>query len=78
VYPASTQHQVATLPGKIFISYTLRDRQWAHWIGVTLRDNGYSPLVHEWEVDVGDDIARWMDESIAASDRFLGVFMDAR
>jgi TIR domain len=62
---------------KIFISYTSHDRDWAHWIGVTLRDNGYSPFVHEWEVGAGENIARWMDESIAAADRLLGVFTDA-
>jgi TIR domain len=62
---------------KILISYSSRDRDWAHWIGVTLRDNGYSPFVHEWEVGAGENIARWMDESIAAADRLLGVFTDA-
>jgi hypothetical protein len=65
------------VPGKIFISYTSRDREWAHWIGVTLRDNGFEPLVAEWEVGAGENIARWMEESIAASDRFLCVFTDA-
>jgi hypothetical protein len=61
----------------IFISYTSRDRNWAHWIGVTLRDNGYTPFVHEWEVGAGENLARWMDESIEAADRMLGVFTDA-
>ena len=65
------------MPGKIFISYTSKDRVWAHWIGVTLRDNGFVPLVHEWEIGAGENIARWMDESLAASDRLLGVFSDA-
>src|SRR5215468_6737200 len=59
-----------------FISYTSKDRVWAHWIGVTLRDNGFVPLVHEWEIGAGENIARWMDESLAASDRLLGVFSD--
>jgi len=65
------------VPGKLFISYTSEDRAWAHWIGVTLRDNGFVPLVHEWEIGAGENIARWMDESLAASDRLLGVFSDA-
>jgi hypothetical protein len=61
---------------KIFISYTTRDRAWAHWIGVTLRDNGFEPIVHEWEVGAGENIPRWMDERIKAADRLLGVFTD--
>ena len=64
-------------PQKLFVSYTSRDRAWAHWIGVTLRDNGFSPAVHEWEVGPGENIARWMDESMAACDHLLGVFSDA-
>src|SRR5215469_8996229 len=67
---------LATRP-RIFISYTSHDRAWAHWIGVTLREHGYLPLVHEWEVGTGENIARWMDESIVAADRLLGVFTDA-
>jgi 8-oxo-dGTP pyrophosphatase MutT (NUDIX family) len=62
---------------KIFVSYTARDRDWALWIGVTLRESGYQPLVHEWEVGAGGNIAQWMDESIAAADRMIGVFTDA-
>jgi hypothetical protein len=65
------------VPGRFFISYTSRDREWAHWIGVTLRDNGFVPLVHEWEIGAGENIARWMDESLAAADRLIGVFTDA-
>jgi hypothetical protein len=63
--------------GTIFISYTSADRAWAHWIGVALRDNGYKPLVHEWAVGPGENIARWMDESLATAERMLGIFTDA-
>jgi hypothetical protein len=62
---------------KIFISYTSKDRAWAQWIGVTLRDNGHVPFVHEWEIGAGENIPRWMDEKIKAADRLLGVFSDA-
>jgi hypothetical protein len=65
------------MPEKIFISYTSSDREWAYWIGVTLRDAGYVPLVHEWEIPGGGHIARWMDEGLQAADRLLGVFTDA-
>jgi hypothetical protein len=62
---------------KIFISYTSRDREWAHWIGVTLRDHGFEPLVHEWQIGAGENIARWMDENIAVARRLLGIFTDS-
>ena len=61
---------------KIFISYTARDRTWAYWIGVTLREHGHVPFVHEWEIGPGENIPRWMDERIKAADRLLGVFTD--
>lgn len=62
---------------KIFISYTTKDRAWAQWIGVTLRDNGHLPFVHEWEIGAGQNIPRWMDEKLDAAERLLGVFSDA-
>ena len=62
---------------KIFISYTAKDREWAQWIGVTLRDNGHVPFVHEWEIGPGENIPQWMDDRIKAADRLLGVFSDA-
>jgi TIR domain len=62
---------------KIFISYTARDRKWADWIAVTLRDNGHVPFVHEWEIGAGGNIPRWMDERIKAADCLLAVFTDA-
>lgn len=62
---------------KIFISYTTKDRAWAQWIGVTLRDNGHLPFVHEWEIGTGQNIPRWMDEKLDAAERLLGVFSDS-
>jgi GNAT superfamily N-acetyltransferase len=58
--------QTGATPAKpsIFISYTSRDRNWAYWIAVTLRDSGHKPFVHEWEVGAGENIARWMEERI--------------
>ena len=39
---------------KIFVSYTSADRDWAHWIAWTLKEAGYEPFVHEWEVGAGE------------------------
>jgi hypothetical protein len=60
----------------IFVSYTYSDRNWAYWIGWLLRDNGYSPRIHEWEVGAGENIARWMEESLNSADRLLGIFSE--
>lgn len=62
---------------KIFISYNAKDRTWAQWIGVTLRDNGHTPFVHEWEIGAGENIPHWMNAKLKLADRLLGVFTDA-
>jgi hypothetical protein len=62
---------------KIFISYNSKDRTWAQWIGVPLRDNGHVPFVHEWEIGAGQNIPHWMNEKLKVADRLLGVFTDA-
>jgi TIR domain len=49
---------------KIFVSYTNSDRKWANWIGWHLRDAGHEPFLHEWEVQAGENIARWMEERV--------------
>jgi hypothetical protein len=63
---------------KIFISYMAKDRTWADWIGVTLRDKGgHTPFVYQWEVGPGINIPRWMEQKIDTADHLLGVFTDA-
>lgn len=62
---------------KIFISYNSKDRTWADWIGVTLRDKGgHTPFVFQWEVGAGFNIPRWMEQKIDAADHLLGEFTD--
>jgi C1A family cysteine protease len=61
----------------IFVSFTSADRAWAHWIGGVLKDNGYEPRVHDWEIGAGQNIARWMDKALEESDRLIGVFSNA-
>jgi hypothetical protein len=46
----------------IFISYTSSDRDWAYWIEKELKALGHTPHIHEWEVNAGDDIYKWMEE----------------
>jgi hypothetical protein len=45
----------------IFISYTSTDRDWAFWIAKELEALGHTPHIHEFEVNAGDDIYKWMD-----------------
>ncbi|HEX8165543.1 MAG TPA: tetratricopeptide repeat protein [Beijerinckiaceae bacterium] len=59
---------------KIFVSYTSADRDWAHWIGWTLREAGHEPFVHEWEIGAGENIPAWMARRLGEADRLLGVF----
>jgi hypothetical protein len=61
---------------KIFVSYTSKDREWAHWIGWHLQEAGHEPFVHEWEIQAGGNIPQLMEEKLAAADRLLGVFSD--
>jgi hypothetical protein len=62
---------------KIFISYTRTDKDWAWWIGCTLRDGGHTPFVHEWELPLGGNIPAWMEKRLGEADRAIGVFSDA-
>ena len=61
---------------KIFISYTSSDKEWAHWIAWQLRSGGHQPFVHEWEIDAGQNIPRWMEERLGEADGLVGVFSD--
>lgn len=62
---------------KLFLSYTSSDRDWAHWIGVTLRDAGHDMFVHEWEVAAGENIPAWMERKLEAADKMVGIFSPA-
>ncbi len=62
---------------KLFLSYSSSDRDWAHWIGVTLRDAGHEVFVHEWEVAAGENIPAWMERKLEAADKMVGVFSPA-
>jgi tetratricopeptide (TPR) repeat protein len=61
---------------KIFVSYTSADKDWAHWIAWTLKEAGYTPFVHEWEVPAGGNIPDWMERRVKQADHLIGVFSD--
>jgi len=57
----------------IFVSYTRSDSEWAFWIGQELDKLGHVPHVHEWEINAGGDIAKWMEEHLKKADYVLCV-----
>ena len=61
----------------IFVSYTDSDRRWAFWIGRELEKLGHRPRIHDWEIQAGGDIPRWMEECLEKADRALCVISSA-
>ena len=37
---------------------------------------GHKPQIHEWEIDAGGDVPKWMEERLQAADRVLCVVSD--
>jgi tetratricopeptide (TPR) repeat protein len=58
---------------EIFISYTSRDRAWAHWIAHEVEAIGHAARVHEWEIAGGNDIVAWTEEQLGKADHILCV-----
>src|ERR1700694_3631119 len=61
----------------IFVSFTSSDRMWAFWIGQELERLGHVPRIHEWEIQAGGDIPKWMEESLETADHCLLVVNSA-
>jgi TIR domain len=57
----------------VLVSYTSVDRDWAFWIGQELEKLRHTARVHEWEIDAGGDIAKWMEERLQNADFVLCV-----
>jgi len=57
----------------IFVSFTSSDRMWAFWIGQELEKLGHVPKIHEWEIQAGGDIPKWMEESLETAEHCLLV-----
>src|SRR3954451_22954914 len=61
----------------IFVSYTSSDRDWALWLAAELKTLGYTPFVHEWEIEKGENIYAWMETRIDAAHHMLCVVSEA-
>lgn len=62
---------------KVFVSYTDSDSEWAGWIAARLHDAGHEAFIRGWEIDPGENVARWMEERLGQADLVLVLFSDA-
>ncbi|MBQ9348336.1 MAG: TIR domain-containing protein [Oscillibacter sp.] len=61
-----------------FISYNnAHDSVQARWIADTLRSNGYTVFLQEYDCKPGSDFLRWMEDAISHSRGFLAVWSGA-
>jgi DNA invertase Pin-like site-specific DNA recombinase len=56
----------------IFVSYTGSDQDWTFWLALELKALGHTPRIHEWEIEGGEDIPRWMQTRLQAVDKGAG------
>jgi tetratricopeptide (TPR) repeat protein len=58
---------------EIFVSYTSQDKAWAEWIAWTLNSAGHVARLHNWEIDGGGDILKWMEDRFEGADHVVSV-----
>ena len=64
---------------RTFISYSHDSethKEWVCGLATTLRNNGVDVVLDQWDVDYGDDLARFMEKGITTSDRVIAVCTD--
>ena len=66
-------------PKTVFISYSWDSedhRQWVIRLATALVSNGVNVLIDEWDLDLGDDLAKFMEQGVRDADRVLIVCTD--
>jgi hypothetical protein len=66
-------------PKTAFISYSWDSedhRQWVIRLATSLVSNGVNVLIDEWDLDLGDDVAKFMEQGVRDADRVLIVCSD--
>jgi TIR domain-containing protein len=61
---------------KIFISYSHDSSEHKNWVlnlASSLRENGIDAILDVWDLKIGDDVARFMEQHLASSDRVIIV-----
>lgn len=63
-------------PPKVFISYShdsLEHKQWIAKVAVQLRESGIDAILDQWDLTLGDDVTRFMEQGVTGADRVLVV-----
>lgn len=66
-------------PKTVFVSYSWDSddhRQWVIRLATALVSNGVNVLIDEWDLDYGDDLAKFMEQGVRDADRVLIVCTD--
>lgn len=65
---------------RVFISYSHdsdRHREWVRGLAEYLLENGIDVMLDQWDVDLGDDLAAFMENAIRHTDRVVAISTDA-
>lgn len=60
----------------IFISYSSKDKQFAMWISVDLKNAGYNIWLDEWEISVGESIPKKIETGVGGCDFLILVLSE--
>jgi len=66
-------------PPKVFISYSHDSPKHKHWVAklaTQLRNDGIDTIIDQWDLSLGDDITKFMEDSLSSSDRVLLICTD--
>lgn len=66
-------------PPKVFISYSHDDESHKFWVkelAKYLRHNGVNAILDQWDLSLGSDLAKFMENGLSQSDRVLVVSTD--
>lgn len=64
---------------RVFISYSHDNeshKRWVNKLATVLRQNGVDVLLDQWELRLGDNLVRFMEQSVSGSDRVLVISTD--
>lgn len=65
---------------RVFISYSHdsdQHREWVRSLAEYLLDNGIDVMLDQWDVELGDDLAAFMEKAIRHTDRVVAISTDA-
>lgn len=66
-------------PPKVFISYSHDSSEHKRWVAgfaSRLRNNGIDTILDQWDLSLGDDITKFMENGLSLSDRVLLICTD--